>query len=287
MPLSPVPLLHSHPFGGFGFSASDGTNGFELWKSDGTATGTVMVKNIRSGGSSSAPEWLTDVDGTLYFSANDGVNGEELWKSDGTATGTVMAANLLSGGSSASPERLKAIHDAANQLTLLFFTAYDFSTGRELWMAIFNANPTADLSVTKTDDPDPVFTDDPLEYTVSIANAGPGAATAVEVIDTVPTGAIVVSATTTKGGCNGFEGSVTCNIIILASGENATATIKIYTPQATGTIFNFVNVTSSESDPVPANNTTTEETQVVDPPAIADLKIDSLVKTRFEEVPAI
>ena len=118
------------------FRADDGVNGQELWKSDGTASGTVMVKNIRSGGSSSAPEWLTDVDGTLYFSANDGVNGEELWKSDGTAPGTVMAANLLSGGSSASPERLKAIHDAANQLTLLFFTAYDFSTGRELWMAI-------------------------------------------------------------------------------------------------------------------------------------------------------
>ena len=34
------------------FQATDGTNGTELWKSDGTASGTVMVKDINSGGSS-------------------------------------------------------------------------------------------------------------------------------------------------------------------------------------------------------------------------------------------
>ena len=28
------------------FEANDGTNGYELWKSDGTASGTVMVKDI-------------------------------------------------------------------------------------------------------------------------------------------------------------------------------------------------------------------------------------------------
>jgi ELWxxDGT repeat protein len=29
------------------FTAYDGVNGFELWKSDGTAAGTVLVKDIR------------------------------------------------------------------------------------------------------------------------------------------------------------------------------------------------------------------------------------------------
>ena len=35
------------------FGANDGTNGDELWKSDGTASGTVMVKDIYSGSGSS------------------------------------------------------------------------------------------------------------------------------------------------------------------------------------------------------------------------------------------
>ncbi|BBH39096.1 hypothetical protein myaer102_16210 [Microcystis viridis NIES-102] len=72
------------------FSANDGVNGFELWKSDGTATGTVLLKNILPGFSWSGPSNLTAVGSTLFFRANDGVNGQELWKSDGTAAGTVL-----------------------------------------------------------------------------------------------------------------------------------------------------------------------------------------------------
>ena len=41
----------------------------ELWKSDGTASGTVMVKDIYSGSSSSYPYYLTAVGNTLYFQA--------------------------------------------------------------------------------------------------------------------------------------------------------------------------------------------------------------------------
>ena len=56
------------------FTADDGTNGYELWKSDGTATGTVMVKDI-SGSGDSWPYYLTVVGNTLYFTADDGTNG--------------------------------------------------------------------------------------------------------------------------------------------------------------------------------------------------------------------
>ena len=62
------------------FSANDGTNGDEVWKSDGTATGTVMVRDIRSGSGFSYPEHFTAVGNALYFEAYDGTNGYELWK---------------------------------------------------------------------------------------------------------------------------------------------------------------------------------------------------------------
>src|SRR5262249_23258823 len=53
------------------FTADDG-NGSELWRSDGTAAGTVMVKDINPGSAGSYPSDLTNVNGTLYFAARDG-----------------------------------------------------------------------------------------------------------------------------------------------------------------------------------------------------------------------
>ena len=67
------------------FSVKSAANGVELWTSDGTTAGTVMVKDINPGHGGSEPADLTNVNGTLYFEANDGVHGIELWKSDGTA----------------------------------------------------------------------------------------------------------------------------------------------------------------------------------------------------------
>ena len=68
------------------FVGSDVTHGVALWKTDGTGTGTVMVKDIYldidSGYSNDMPQWLTNVNGTLFFIANNGDNGSELWKSD-------------------------------------------------------------------------------------------------------------------------------------------------------------------------------------------------------------
>ena len=61
------------------------SHGFELWKSDGTSGGTVMVKDIDPGATGSIPSYLTNVNGTLFFAANDGTHGYELWKSDGTS----------------------------------------------------------------------------------------------------------------------------------------------------------------------------------------------------------
>ena len=52
----------------------------ELWKSDDTASSTVMVMNISPGGGGLNPASLTITDGVLYFTADDGVHGSELWE---------------------------------------------------------------------------------------------------------------------------------------------------------------------------------------------------------------
>ena len=84
------------------FAATDITSGTELWKTNGTAAGTVLVKDIFTGAdgeypNSSEPRYLTGFGGTLYFSAFDPVRGRELWKSNGTAAGTTLVKDIWQG----------------------------------------------------------------------------------------------------------------------------------------------------------------------------------------------
>ncbi len=91
----------------FGFS--DGIHGQELWRSDGTAAGTRMVKDLCPGACSGLPVWMTAVGSTLYFAAEDGAHGRELWKSDGTEAGTTLVRDIipgLDGGNPAYPFEL-------------------------------------------------------------------------------------------------------------------------------------------------------------------------------------
>lgn len=72
------------------FMASNQQADWELWRSDGSESGTYRVKDIRAGVSGSIPNHLTNVGGALYFSASDDISGNpKLWKSDGTEAGTV------------------------------------------------------------------------------------------------------------------------------------------------------------------------------------------------------
>lgn len=73
------------------FTATDGVHGLELWKSDGTATGTRMVKDIIPGGEGSFPRNLTVSNGMLYFTADSGSGRgtEKLYKTNGTSVTVV------------------------------------------------------------------------------------------------------------------------------------------------------------------------------------------------------
>jgi len=112
------------------FTGDDGSgpsdHGRELWKSDGTSSGTVIVKDIRPGAQASDPADLTDVNGTLFFEADDGTDGGELWSSDGTSAGTALVKDISPGGSS-SP------HALTNSGGTLYFSADDGTDGAELW----------------------------------------------------------------------------------------------------------------------------------------------------------
>jgi ELWxxDGT repeat protein len=109
------------------FRAQDAAHGMELWKTDGTPPGTVLVRDVVPGADSSDPKGLTVAGGRLYFSARDGLHGRELWTSDGTARGTRRVQDIAPGPSSSSPSQLTPLADH------LFFTADDGVTGRELW----------------------------------------------------------------------------------------------------------------------------------------------------------
>lgn len=78
--------------------------GRELWKTDGTVEGTMMVADINPGRSSSEPQHLANVDGILYFTAYSPDTGRELWKSDGTREGTTLVADLVLGPHGSNPD---------------------------------------------------------------------------------------------------------------------------------------------------------------------------------------
>ncbi|MEP7374414.1 MAG: ELWxxDGT repeat protein [Chitinophagaceae bacterium] len=109
------------------FRPDDGVHGDELWKSNGTAAGTVLVKDINPGADGSELQEFTNVNGLLYFRANDGVHGAELWKSDGTAAGTVMVKDIHPGQEGSISSTLFALNGN------VYFQANDGTHGTELW----------------------------------------------------------------------------------------------------------------------------------------------------------
>jgi ELWxxDGT repeat protein len=74
------------------FSAFSPTTGVELYKTNGTAAGTVAVKDINPGAGNSNPQELTNANSILFFAADDPnePGTRKLYKSNGTEAGTVL-----------------------------------------------------------------------------------------------------------------------------------------------------------------------------------------------------
>jgi ELWxxDGT repeat protein len=106
---------------------------YELYRTDGTDAGTVLVKEIRSGTLTSNPQNLFAYNGNLYFTANDGVNGTEMYKSDPTAAigstnSVILFKDIVSGSGSSNPTSFYLFNGK------LYFRATTVASGSEPWV---------------------------------------------------------------------------------------------------------------------------------------------------------
>lgn len=110
------------------FSAGDHATGSELWVTDGTVAGTVLVKDVAPGSRSAVFNGgvLGNLGRRVLFAADDGVHGSELWRTDGTPAGTRLVRDIQPGPDWSGPYGGGRLGGA------LLFAARDAS-GTELW----------------------------------------------------------------------------------------------------------------------------------------------------------
>ncbi len=106
------------------FTADDGINGRELWKSDGTESGTVLIKNISSGANSTNFNEMMSANGLIYFMTD---NYSKLWRSDGTEAGTFLLHNA---GTNYMGSGSKSMFSFNNKI---YFIGFEAAYDGELW----------------------------------------------------------------------------------------------------------------------------------------------------------
>jgi ELWxxDGT repeat protein len=130
------------------FSARNRVHGRQLWKSNGTAAGTVMISDVSRGQAGLSPEDITPLSGTTaMLSGDDGVHGREPWVTDGTTAGTQMYEDLNPGKAGSDPASITAATFDVGieaQLPLWYFSAGDGTHGREFFAA-YPGSPPADV----------------------------------------------------------------------------------------------------------------------------------------------
>jgi ELWxxDGT repeat protein len=145
-------------------------SGEELWVSDGTELGTMIVENIHPDTESgqaqginvccadwagSSPRELTVAGDSLYFTADNGQDGRELWKVDTDVSffnyDAVRVRDINPGASGSNAASLTAAGDR------LYFSANDGVNGDELWTTMGTTATTVmvdDLNTSGSSSPD-------------------------------------------------------------------------------------------------------------------------------------
>jgi ELWxxDGT repeat protein len=83
-------------------SAAEGDAGRELWRTEGTSGGTLLVQDINPGGADGSPSQLTLMGDRAIFRATDAAHGGELWITDATPSGTRLVRDLTPGAAGTS-----------------------------------------------------------------------------------------------------------------------------------------------------------------------------------------
>jgi ELWxxDGT repeat protein len=134
------------------FSATDGTNGYELWVYDGTTASMLKDINQKIGEGDSDPEGFTEVDGLLFFEADDST-GVKLWVTDGTPEHTMRVAAALN--SSFDPVKVNSAEFVALG-TVLYFTADDANGHDEFYSVDANTLFSYGVTFAVTDEAGPL-----------------------------------------------------------------------------------------------------------------------------------
>jgi uncharacterized repeat protein (TIGR01451 family) len=212
------------------------------------ATGVSLADNLPPTGvtyQSATPSQGTCT-GTMSISCNLGTIADE-----GNATVTIV----VTVNSSTVPGVLINI---ANVLGV----EDDPSTGNNFVSSQTTVNAEADVEVGLTSSPNPVLPGTNLTYNATVVNNGPSTAVGVSLSDTLPAGVSYVSATPSQGSCNGTS-TINCNLGNLVKNGTATVEIVVNVNESTEeSVANTVTVSSSRDDPIPGNNSKTENTLV-------------------------
>lgn len=143
------------------FQAATEEFGSELWRSDGTSAGTVMVADQAPGAEHFGPENLTAVGNTLFFTAyvqRNGMSFPALWRTDGTAAGMQLLKVFddLSGGNTqgGEPTEFTSIGN------LLFFALDRNGPPPEVWRS--DGTPSGTTKLATVSPPDTFL---PYEFT--------------------------------------------------------------------------------------------------------------------------
>jgi uncharacterized repeat protein (TIGR01451 family) len=164
---------------------------------------------------------------------------------------------------------------------------FDPNTANNIATGKVSFTGTADLSLTKSDSPDPVIAGQNLTYTLTAANSGPSAAPNVVVKDILPAEMSLVSATPSQGSCSGTTvpgdplQPLTCNLGALANTAAATITVVVKVDQDVPNGNILVNNANVSSDYADANNGDNNATATTTVNTAADLAI---VKTADKAV---